>query len=311
MPASADRSCDTVAVPALDRLNSSGPRQMALSGDRITLARDLRRSTLYFALFPAIAALVRLGLEPHYWGWSYLVLLLSIPGYVLVQHQVLSQPTDRRIRHALFGNFLAVCLGYALIGAALDAPGGWRADDTLLLIEKGIFGRDPQDYLAAWRTPWLSTLTMLGYVSFVGILIYLFFAEGVRLSRATGKLQLRFMLLYGLGYSGYLLLPAAGPVFRKASPLGPIVQSRVSAYLNDWVIRSCSGVDVWPSLHAAVCCFALLWTFRRHRRVFYALVLPGGALLLGAVYFRFHYFVDILAGSLLAVLCLLPGSQID
>lgn len=275
------------------------------------VASDIRRGAAWFALPLAGASLVRLALEPQYWSGIYLAWLAVISTYGVLQWRILREPDPARIRLALLTNLVAIGVGYVMIGACLGRAAGWRADAALYRVECAVFGRDPQQFLAPWRAPWLSTVAILGYISFVGFLLYLFLAEGRRLGSATGRLQLRLMRIYGIGYSCYILFPAAGPAFHHPGLLAPYAQPPFVAYLNSWVVRCCSRVDVWPSLHAAVCCFALFWSFRRDRRAFCLLILPGAALMFGAVYLQYHYFIDMAAGCLLCAACLLPLSQVN
>jgi membrane-associated phospholipid phosphatase len=65
-----------------------------------------------------------------------------------------------------------------------------------------------------------------------------------------------------------------------------------------------NGVDVFPSLHIAVPAFILAFDFLHHRKRFWLCLVPVLFLWLSTVYLRYHYFVDVLAGFLLAVLAL-------
>jgi len=224
---------------------------------------------------------------------------MLIPIYAILLRQILRPPSATRIRLALLLNFIGINAGYTMIGVALHSAAGWRADDLIFRVERLVFGGDPQKFLTALQAPWLSTIAMLGYLSFGGFLIYLFLAEAFVLSRATGQLQLGLMRLYGIGFSGYILLPAAGPAFHHPALLPPIAHSVLSAKLHPWILGNCSRVDVCPSIHAAICCFLLIWTYRCHRRIFPLLVLPSAALLLGTVYFQYHYFLDLPFGLFL------------
>jgi len=274
------------------------------------VAPDIRRGVAWFAGTLGAASLLRLALEPRYWGGFYLAWLVVLVVYVLLQRGILSRADPARVRLALLVNLIVIGVGYAMIGAALGSASGWRADDALYRVECALFGGDPQRFLSSWRSPWMSTAAALGYVSFVVFLVYFFLAEALGVTAATGCLQLRLMRLYGIGYSCYVLFPAAGPVFHHPAMLAPVVHSPVAAYLCAWVSRCCSRVDVWPSLHAAVCSFVLIWAYRLHRRAFLLLVLPGAALMAGAVYLQYHYFIDILAGSALGVISILPPLKI-
>ena len=263
------------------------------------IARDIRRGLIWVALPLAVASALRLTMEPQYWSSRYFCWLLLIPGYVVIQVLVLRQARPWTIRLSMFLNFAAINVGYLMIGAALRSPAGWRADHFVYGIDCAIFRGDPQRFLARLQAPWLSTLTMAGYLAFGGYLIYLFLAEAFVLTAATGRLQMGLMRLYGIGFSGYLLLPAAGPAFHHPNLLPPIEHSSFSARLQPWVLGNCSRVDVCPSIHAAVCCFLLVWTCRHHRRLFPYLVPPSAALLLGTVYLQYHYVIDVPFGLLL------------
>jgi len=265
-----------------------------------TLAGDIRRGLLWVVLPLAFASSLRLIIEPSYWGKAYLYWVFLLPFYAVCQFWLLRRPTPLHIRLALLSNFAAINIGYLMIGVALHSSSGWRADDFVFQLDQFIFHGDPQRFLVALRTPWLSSVTMLCYIgTFSGFLFYLFLSEAFTLSKATGRIQLGLMRLYGFGFSGYLLLPAAGPAFHHPNQLPAITHSALSAKLHPWVLGNCSGVDVCPSIHAAICAFSLIWTWHRHRRLFPVVLLPGLGLLLGTVYFQYHYFLDLPAGLLL------------
>jgi hypothetical protein len=263
------------------------------------IAGTIRKGLPWVVLPLGVVSLLRLGLEPRYLTVPFCCWLALIPSYAVIQTLLLRHASPSRIRLSILFNFLGINIGYTAIGAALRSSAGWRADAFVFGIDRWIFGRDPQQLLQPLQAPWLSTVAMLGYLGFAGFLVYLFLAEAFELSQATGMLQLGLMRLYGLGFSGYLLLPAAGPAFHHPGLLPPIAHSTLSARLDPWVLGNCSHVDVCPSIHAAVCAFLLVWTYPRHRLLFFVLALPCAALLLGTVYFQYHYFTDVPFGLLL------------
>lgn len=265
-----------------------------------TIAADLRRG-LPWVILPLLAASsLRLGLEPAYWGAPFLVWLALPLLYVAAHRLLLRHPEPWRLRLSLLVNFLGINAGYLTIGYALRSPTGWRADSLIHTIDRLLFRGDPQRLLIPLQTPWLTDVTILCYVVvFSGFLFYLFLAHAFTLSPATGRCQLGLMRLYGFGFSGYLLFPAAGPAFHHPALLPPIAHSALSAKLQPWVLGNCSGVDVCPSIHAAVCVFTLLWIWRTRRRLFPFVLGPALGLLLGTVYLQYHYFLDLPAGLLL------------
>ena len=274
-----------------------------------SIARDIRRGIAWVVLPLSVVTLLRLALEPAYWNVRYVAWMLMIPAFAVAHLLILRRLSPLRTRISLLLNFAAISIGYTSIGAALRSNNGWRADAFIYSVDKWVFHGDPQRFLTHIQTPWLSTVTIIGYMGFAGYLIYLFLSEAFTLTPATGRLQLGLMRLYGLGFSGYLLLPAAGPAFNHPELLPPIHHSAISAGLQPLVLAHCSHVDVAPSIHAAVCAFLLVWTWRRHRRLFWFLVPPSAALLLGTVYLQYHYFIDLPFGLLLGTWAALSVSH--
>ncbi len=264
-----------------------------------SIASDIRRGIPWVVLPLAVVSILRLGLEPAYWSGIYAGWLLMLAGFATGHWLLLRRPSPGRIRLSILLNFVGINAGYMTIGAALRSLTGWRADDFVYAIDRAVFHGDPQRLLVPWQTPWLSTATMLGYLGFAGYLLYLFLSEAFVLGPPTGRLQLGLMRLYGLGFSGYILLPAAGPAFHHPQLLPAIHHSVFSARLQPWVLGNCSRVDVCPSIHAAVCAFMLVWTYRRRPWLFPWLVPPSAALILGTVYLQYHYFTDLPFGLLL------------
>lgn len=263
----------------------------------------LRRG-IPWVLVPLGGSLVlRLVLEPGYSTPTYFGLIALLVVYALVLRWLCRDAAPWRVRAVLLVNFVAINVGYETIGIAMNSHGGWRADAFVYGIDRALFGGDPQRFLTTLYAPWLSTAVMLGYLGFAGYLLLLFLSEAFVITPATGSLQLGLMRLYGIGFSGYVLLPAAGPAFHHPNLLPAIAHSSFSRALQPWVLSNCSHVDVCPSIHAAVCAFTLVWVFRRYRWMGWILVLPSAALLLGTVYLQYHYFIDLPFGLLLGATC--------
>lgn len=276
-----------------------------------SIAADFRRGIGWVLVPLSTALFLRLALEPGYLTAKFGLLVVLLAAFGAAHAGLVRRPSPLAIRAALLANFLGINLGYLCIGLAMNAHAGWRADDFVYALDRAIFGGDPQRFLAPLSHPWLSTATMLGYLLFAGFLFYLFLSEAFSLNRATGRVQLGLMRLYGIGFSGYILLPAAGPAFHHPALLPPIHHSSFSAALQPWVLGNCSRVDVCPSIHAAVCAFTLIWTYRRRRALFWFLLPPGAALLLGTVYLQYHYFVDVPCGLLLGAAAALSVSYVE
>jgi hypothetical protein len=275
-----------------------------------SITADIRRGLAWVLAPLGAAMLVRLALEPGYLTAPFGLLFALLAAFGATHLWLAGKSAPWRIRAALLLNFVAINVGYLAIGRAMNSHAGWRADDWVYAIDRALFGGDPQRFLARCSTPWLSTATMAGYLGFAGFLFYLFLSEGFVLQHATGRVQLGLMRLYGIGFSGYILLPAAGPVFHHPQLLAPIRHSAFSAALQPWVLGNCTRVDVCPSIHAAVCAFTLIWTYQRSRWLFWCLLPVGAALLLGTVYLQYHYVLDLPFGLLLGTVAALSVSHV-
>jgi membrane-associated phospholipid phosphatase len=68
--------------------------------------------------------------------------------------------------------------------------------------------------------------------------------------------------------------------------------------------------DVFPSGHTMLTIISVVLAYRYRLRVRGFLLVLGILLVIGTVYLRYHYVVDLLAGVILAVLCLLTATRI-
>jgi membrane-associated phospholipid phosphatase len=62
--------------------------------------------------------------------------------------------------------------------------------------------------------------------------------------------------------------------------------------------------DAFPSGHTAIAIVVLAMAARYQRRLFYPLLVITVSLMISTIYLRYHYVIDVIAGVLLAVLCL-------
>jgi hypothetical protein len=98
----------------------------------------------------------------------------------------------------------------------------------------------------------------------------------------------------------YTVLPAGGPHrwMTFATPLhGPL--------LLDWTLKPVNAgsncVDVFPSVHLAASLYLLLFDWKHWRCRFWWVVVPRLMLWFSTMYLRFHYFVDLPAGVVVAL----------
>jgi len=192
-------------------------------------------------------------------------------------------------------------IAYQAMAGAVPAVRSMRFDATLLAMDRWLLGETPAVFLQNLATPWLTEALSLCYIGFMPLLFFSLLRYFFRNRELLGEFYTGLFTVYGLGFLGYLLVPAAGPwitypeIFSRELAGGPI-----TALNNIMVVQGSNRVDVWPSLHSAVSLFILGFAWRRHRRQFYILLLPVTGLCISTLYLRYHYFIDVVSGIALA-----------
>lgn len=202
-------------------------------------------------------------------------------------------------------------------------------DAQLLAFDGSLFG----DRIAsmAWldrlRHPLITEVMALGYSSYFVLPLLSAAPVYIPTARETAGRRMRYreefrtiltatVLSLGLGFLGYMLVPARGPRYFVTTghpPASALALHGAFGYY-DWAIGVWNrmqevSTDAFPSLHTATAVLAMGfgWRFRSFFRPLPFLCFPlGGTLILSTVYLRMHYVVDVLAGAaigLLAVFC--------
>lgn len=209
------------------------------------------------------------------------------------------QPTPTRWRVRLLWYPSVMGLSFYTIPGAVRLLGVTDADALLAPIDESLLGLPAADYFLLIQSPVLTDLMCAGYVFFF---VYLIVAPGhycVKDLRTFRACIVGMFTTYALGFLGYTVLPAGGPYqalhFFSALPTGPLSEM-VLPFIN----RASNGVDVFPSIHAAISLYLLMFD-RRHCRWRYELfLLPVLLLWLSTVYLRYHYAVDLVGGAVIA-----------
>jgi membrane-associated phospholipid phosphatase len=68
--------------------------------------------------------------------------------------------------------------------------------------------------------------------------------------------------------------------------------------------------DIFPSGHTMMTLVLIHYSFRARLRVRWFILVAGILVITAAVYQRYHYVIDIIAGALFAILCLLTSRAV-
>ena len=79
-----------------------------------------------------------------------------------------------------------------------------------------------------------------------------------------------FGAVYALGYVGYMLMPAIGPLEEMGARSGGWLTETGGAFIS----QRTNGVDVFPSIHMAASLFLLMFDFQHRRAHFWWVLAP-------------------------------------
>lgn len=176
-------------------------------------------------------------------------------------------------------------------------------DPWLLKVDRAIFGSWPVA-LGQARGSGESEYWAFVYSMFI---LYLFSSLFMNATGRTRRFSAAYFAgvtsLYAIAYLGYVWLPARGPY---AIP-GLYAANHPAGHYMDILHESFKFTDcfsgAFPSLHVGAVTFMLYndWIFCRDR--FWAYLPLATSIAVSTLTLRMHYFIDLVAGALLAVLC--------
>jgi membrane-associated phospholipid phosphatase len=183
-------------------------------------------------------------------------------------------------------------------------------DPRLIQIDFSIFGVQPTLWTQRWIVPWLTDILSLAYLSYYFlpvVLIVVLYLKGrtVELDRSI------FVLTFGyyVSFIGYILFPAVGPRYAITHLYSvPLEGSFITDFVRDTLnALEHNKRDCMPSGHTQIVLIVLYLAHRYERVLFYLFVPIVCGLVLSTVYLRYHYVIDLMAGTTLAILCMIVG----
>ncbi|MDR2093474.1 MAG: phosphatase PAP2 family protein [Azoarcus sp.] len=189
-------------------------------------------------------------------------------------------------------------------------------DAELLAIDRALWGGlSLPEHALRLESFALSEVVSFGYAQFYFlVLLPVCWFAWKRQTPESRRFFLGLTVMYIFGFVGYLLLPAGGPflAFPSLFPYPP-QGGAITRMLVDVVEQGVTGMDVFPSLHCGVSLYVFGFFASGaalcKRRAYFGIALVLAAicapLILATVYLRYHYGIDLLAGTALAAATLL------
>lgn len=185
-------------------------------------------------------------------------------------------------------------------------------DPLLIRLDYLIFRNHPTVILERIMNPVLTDILQLAYSTYYFIPIIF----GITLLLNGQKHEFNrslFLILFCfyLSYLGYILMPALGPRFTINHLQTTELQGFFIAEPIQRLLNKLEGIkrDAFPSGHTAVTVTVLYLAYRFKRVLFWIFLPIVTALIFSAVYCRYHYVVDIIAGLVLTIITVFIGER--
>jgi membrane-associated phospholipid phosphatase len=242
-------------------------------------------------------------------AWNYAALFGAMLGaLVWITHHELTRDQSTAAEQGYAADLatdlffpIAINIAFFAMAGAVPALRSTRYDTVLFSIDTALFGGTASLWAERFISPALTDLLSLCYLFFwpllsFSLLRYFFWQKERRPAFYEG-----LFTVYGVGFLGYLLVPAAGPYLAFPDLFPVFLDGGLITRINRAVVLAGSSrVDVFPSLHCAVSAYILGFSYRHSRRELWWLLLPVVGLWASTLYLRYHYLVDVTCGFLLA-----------
>lgn len=229
-------------------------------------------------------------------------MVYGIAWFLWMAYVIYFMPASSRLLQFLrgFGPWVAVMLSYNWARFLIPAIHPSQFDQAFRLSEIRLWGHESAFWTRTLADHSLWTdLFCLAYLLLFPWLFGTLFYYAFRRQGMYQRLMLGLMIIYSGGFIGYLVYPAAGPRYAFPGDWGWLNGGTLFRVTNLIVSHMGAKLDVFPSLHAAIALYLLLWQAEGHKRqVAWGLPLALG-IWLSTIYLGFHYFPDIVAGVLL------------
>lgn len=182
---------------------------------------------------------------------------------------------------------------------------------TLMAWDVKIFGVELTQWSQQFFHPLLTDYMAFAYALYFILPLFIMYLLSYRNQRTVlREVIMALSLTFLIGFLGYVFLPCSPPrFFLEAEYTQPTQLYGLyifNALQGNWDRLSVIPHGAFPSLHVGISAIALIYAFRfrkasRFDRVVYWIFVPlVVSLWLSTIYLRHHWFVDIIAGWLLA-----------
>ncbi len=252
----------------------------------------------YLTFFIVISGLI-LAHPAHAPAWPVLLLVngVSIAVIVILASLARRSPTWDFF-HEWYPLGMPIVTFEEVSRLSLLFRAGWQ-DRYILNLEAHVFSTPPTVWLGRHGMPWITELVEIGYFSYF---VLLMIVAGTLYARADRMPFRRTMdatvLSYLLCYAVFIAFPTEGPAHTLAALQNFPLPGGGAFHWAVLLIQKHAGVhgNAFPSAHVAGGLVAVIAAWRYAPKLGAALTPLLILLCIGAVYDRYHYVSDVIAG---------------
>ena len=200
---------------------------------------------------------------------------------------------------------------YPLVPVIIHSSAATDRDGMLHAIDLALFlGHDPllafERIISTPLSEWLA-FCYTGYAFVFVIVVSESYAKGF--ARDFERLVFELTLALALGYIGYSLVPARGPLFSQKFTVS-LEFYQMAEFKELMIDQLRIDRDVFPSLHTAITLLLMGACWRAARPLYWILLPVMISIPVACVYLRYHYVIDVVAGAGLAATCWWLGRRL-
>ncbi len=252
----------------------------------------------YLIFFVVISALI-LVRPAHAPAWPVLLLVNTIStGVILLLAAFAHRSPAWDFFHDWYPLGVPILTFEEVSRLSLLFRGGWQ-DHYILNFEARLFAVPPTVWLGHHGNPWITELVEIGYFSYFVLLIIVAGTLYARADRLPFRRTMDASVLsYLLCYIVFIAFPTEGPAHTLAAQQNFPLLGGGPFHWAVLLIQHHAGVhgNAFPSAHVAGGMVALIAAWRYVPKLGAALTPLVILLCIGAVYDRYHYVSDVIAG---------------
>ncbi len=175
-------------------------------------------------------------------------------------------------------------------------------DRFLVAADKWLIGGYPTLWFEHIYHPLLSDIFQLCYSLFYFLPLFILIPLQIQnKDQQFERAGAIFLLLFYVSYLGYVLFPALGPRYYLAHLHTRMIPGHTFYRVIHHTLNNLESIqwDAFPSGHIAVALGFSYFAFLFYRRLFWASLPVIFSLFMATLYFRYHYLVDLIAGTAL------------